>query len=141
MINQFKDQYGFLSNFHMSEVVYEGISYPSAEHAYQAAKSLSETERRFIGKLETPRKAKSAGKKIKLRSDWKLIKDQVMEEIVRAKFAQHKNLRISLLKTGTTKLIEGNTWGDLYWGADLSTGEGRNQLGKILMQIRNELRK
>ena len=140
MINEFQGKYRFLSNFYMAEVVYEGITYPSSEHAFQAAKSLSETERKFISKLKTPGKAKRAGKKVNLRPNWELIKDQVMKDIVRDKFTRHKRLRTALLETGTTKLIEGNTWGDLYWGANLSTGVGRNQLGRILMQIRDELR-
>ena len=63
-----------------------------------------------------------------------------MEEIVAAKFTQHPDLAEKLLETGSMILIEGNDWGDTYWGAATSTEQGENHLGKILMKIRGKLR-
>ena len=64
-----------------------------------------------------------------------------MEEIVRAKFVQNPYLMKKLLDTGELLLIEGNTWKDIFWGVDINSGEGKNHLGKILMNVREELRK
>ena len=64
----------------------------------------------------------------------------IMEEIVRCKFTQNPHLADRLLKTGSRKLVEGNTWHDTCWGVDTSTGEGENHLGEILMKIREELK-
>lgn len=140
MIEKFSGKYRFLSNFYMIQVVYEDIEYPSSEHAFQAAKSLSETERRFISKIEEARDAKKAGREVKLRPNWEAIKIQIMEDVVRAKFTQHDHLRTALLKTGDEELQEGNTWGDTFWGVILKTKYGQNHLGKVLMKIRAELR-
>ena len=74
-----------------------------------------------------------------LRPDWEEIKDHEMEEIVRAKFEQNKDLRKKLVDTKDAVLVEGNTWNDRYWGVDEKTGEGQNRLGKILMKIRSEM--
>jgi len=141
MIEKFSGKYRFLSNFYRASVIYEGIQYPSVEHAYQAAKTLSETERKFIKKLRKPVEAKRAGKKVRLRANWESIKKQVMEELVRDKFTRHAHLKVALLKTGDVELQEGNTWNDYFWGVDLKTKHGQNNLGKILMKVRDELRK
>lgn len=137
-IDSFQGSYRFLSNFWPAEVVYEGATYPSAEHAYQAAKSLSPDERKRIADLPTPGEAKKAGGKLPRRADWEQVKFQVMEECVRYKFTHHPELKAELLATENAELIEGNDWGDKVWG--VSNGEGENRLGKILMKIRAELR-
>lgn len=67
------------------------------------------------------------------------VKLGFMEEIVRAKFLQNPHLAGKLLATKERQLVEGNTWGDTYWGVDIRTGQGENHLGRILMQVRNEL--
>jgi predicted NAD-dependent protein-ADP-ribosyltransferase YbiA (DUF1768 family) len=63
-----------------------------------------------------------------------------MYEEVSLKFYVYKNLGDMLLSTGDELLIEGNTWGDTYWGVDLKTGIGENKLGKILMKVREEIK-
>jgi len=63
-----------------------------------------------------------------------------MTTIVRNKFKAHPDLKKKLLETGTAKLIEGNTWHDTFWGVNINTGKGENHLGKILMQVRSELK-
>lgn len=137
-IAEFQGEYRFLSNFWPAEVHFEGIVYPSSEHAYQAAKSLDPVDRKRIAALPTPSAAKKAGAALKLRPNWDSEKFKVMEAVVRDKFTRHADLRAKLLATGDAELIEGNTWGDRTWG--VYEGKGENRLGKILMKIRVELR-
>ena len=77
---------------------------------------------------------------MKLRGDWEEIKTELMLEIVRAKFTQNEELAARLLATRDRRLVEGNTWHDVFWGVDQRTGQGENHLGRILMQVRNELK-
>ena len=137
VIDRFMEDYRWLSNFHLVNIKYEGIVYPSSEHAYQAAKSLDKDVRLSFLNL-TCGQAKRLGGKIELRTDWEDIKYQVMLDILRIKFS-NPFLVVQLLDTGDAELIEGNTWGDVYWG--VCKGVGQNNLGKILMIIREEIRK
>lgn len=136
-INDFRFQYRWLSNFHVAPIRYEGILYPSTEHAYQAAKSLDEDVRHHFAALPTPRDAKRAGRTVALRGDWEYVKNRVMYDVCFAKFTSHHYLWEALVATGDTKLVEGNTWNDTYWG--VCNGVGRNQLGITLMVIRDVL--
>ena len=83
--------------------------------------------------------SKRAGRRVKLRKDWEEVKLRIMEEVVRAKFLQHPDLANKLIDTGDEELIEGNCWNDRFWGVDIRTGIGENNLGKILMKVRSEL--
>lgn len=133
-IDNFDGEYRFLSNFYESPVEFEGHTYPSVEHAFQAAKTLDEDERAKIRNLDTPGKAKRAGKKVKLREDWDGVRVLVMGELVRRKF-EDPELRAQLLATGSAPLEEGNTWGDRFWGT--CGGKGENNLGRILEAVRD----
>lgn len=135
-IDDFRFKYRWLSNFHLVSIDYEGIVYPSTEHAYQAAKTLDVELRKKIAALEKPVQAKKLGAKIPLRDDWESIKLGVMETVLRKKF-QDPELKQKLLDTGNEELIEGNWWGDTFWG--ICKGVGENHLGKLLMKIRSEL--
>jgi len=137
MINRFNGNYAFLSNFHASPITYEGIQYPTAEHAFQAAKARTQEEKQYIAGLASPGLAKRAGRKVKLIENWDQKRVEIMTEIVRLKFTQNPELAQQLLDTGDDELIEGNTWGDTFWG--VCDGVGFNHLGSILMQIRSEL--
>lgn len=137
-IDSFSGEHHFLSNFHLAEVTYDGVTYPSTEHAYQAAKTLDLAARRKIRECGKPNRAKGLGRKIKMRANWESIKLSVMEDLVRQKFTKHADLKGLLLETGDRKLVEGNWWKDIYWG--VYNGVGQNHLGKILMKIRGELR-
>jgi hypothetical protein len=139
-IDRFLYKYHFLSNFFPSAVTFEKLSYPTIEHAYQAAKTLDPVERERIRNYEKPGQAKRRGKKVVLRTDWEQIKFKIMEDLVRQKFTDNSNLRSWLLETGDRPLIEMNTWGDRIWGVD-EQGVGENHLGRILMKVRDELRK
>lgn len=129
---------GFLSNFYPAKIVVDGICYANAEAAFQAQKCADVVERVAFKDL-TAVKAKRMGRQVKLRSDWDAVRVGIMEEVVRAKFIQNPVLAMRLLATGSILLDEGNDWGDTFWGVDMKTEKGENNLGKILMKIRDEL--
>ena len=140
-IESFTGAYRFLSNFWPAIVKMYGLMYPTVEHAYQAAKIPFEggaEAREAIRKAPTPGQAKRAGNKAALRPDWEQFKVPAMLALVRRKFNEHEGLKIKLLATGNRELIEGNTWGDTFWG--VCRGEGKNMLGQILMHVRDEIR-
>jgi ribA/ribD-fused uncharacterized protein len=138
-IDSFEGDYRFLSNFYPAETVFEDLTYPTSEHAYQAAKSLDPAERQKIALAATPAEAKRLGRAVSpLRSDWETAKFDVMERCLRDKFTRHADLREKLIATGNAELIEGNTWNDRVWG--VYQGQGENHLGRILMKVRAELR-
>lgn len=134
MIDKFVGEYRFLSNFYEASVIYNGITYRNNEAAFQAQKTLENRER-FSNM--NPSEAKRAGRRVKLRPDWEEIKFNEMYNIVKAKFIQNHDLLVMLLNTGNEELIEGNNWGDRIWGC--VNGVGQNNLGKILMKVREEL--
>jgi ribA/ribD-fused uncharacterized protein len=137
-IESFRGDNAFLSNFHRCAVVYEGIMFPSSEHAYQAAKTLNMQARAvFALDAVTPPTAKHLGQAISIRPNWDKIKMIVMKDILVAKFSDWQ-LKKWLLETGDAELIEGNDWGDTFWG--ICGGKGNNFLGKLLMEVRKELR-
>lgn len=137
-ISGFKGPYSFLSNLYIATVVGDDKQvYASVEHAYQAAKTHSKKQRNQIRLAESPALAKFLGKRATLRDDWDRVKDGIMLELLRSKFDRHPALRSMLIDTGDAELIEGNTWGDTYWG--VCDGVGQNKLGKLLMQVREEL--
>lgn len=143
-VTEFFNEYRWLSNFWPCKVVFEGVAYPSSEHAYQAAKTLDPKERNEVLSCDTPGKAKRVGKKVTIRSDWYQIKLPTMRQIVTEKF-KDPELRAKLLATGTQTLVEGNQWGDTFWGAswdrDHKALYGENWLGRILMSIRENIRR
>lgn len=137
-IDSFRGEYGFLSNFYDCKVYYNGMTFKNSEAAYQAMKCLS-AEEALSFQEHSASEAKYHGQLVKLRPDWEQVKLRIMEEIVRAKFVQNVHLAKKLVATGDAKLIEGNTWGDTYWGVDTRKKKGENHLGIILMEIRSEL--
>lgn len=140
-INEFKGTYSFLSNFYPYKMEYNGLTYLSSEAAYQAQKTDNRSVQETFQNLG-PTDAKHLGRAVDMRSDWDEVKDQVMLDILRIKFSDQA-LKDKLLATGDAILIEGNTWHDAYWGMILVDGvptEGKNMLGKMLMQVRDELR-
>lgn len=137
MIARFRGEHGFLSNFHPASVELDGAVYPSVEHAYQAAKSLDPRVRERIRATSTPGEAKRMGGAADLRADWERMKISIMTGLLRRKFA-HPALARRLLGTGEAALVEGNQHGDVFWGT--VNGRGRNELGKGLMRVREELR-
>lgn len=137
MINSFKGKYRFLSNFYPSPIVMEGITYPTVEHYFQAMKTTNVAVRGNIALANSPGKAKRLGRKVLLRKDWEYLKVIIMTDGLMAKFTTHPELRKKLIATDPHQLVEGNTWGDKYWG--VCNGEGQNLLGLMLMLIRGIL--
>lgn len=137
VIRQFRGDFFFLSNFYNCPVTYKQLTYTNNEAAFQAQKCVNDAERIQFTKL-SPSEAKRLGRRVSLRRDWEDVKVSIMEEVVRAKFAQNAELADKLLATGDAHLEEGNTWGDKVWGT--VNGVGANQLGIILMKIRDEIR-
>lgn len=136
-IDTFDGDNRFLSNFYYAPIVYNGVKYNSTEVAYQAAKAVKESDKKKFICMTSP-EAKALGRKIELRPDWDSVKDIVMYDVCKLKFTTHADLKEKLLSTGDAELIEGNYWGDVYWG--VCNGIGQNKLGKTLMRIRSELR-
>lgn len=139
MITEFQGQNRFLSNFWQLKtgVMFGNLLFHSVENAYQAAKCEYE-EDRYQFQYITAGEAKRLGKQIRQRPDWNEKKLSIMEDLVRQKFFNNSDLAQLLLATGEQELIEGNKWGDRFWG--VCNGQGSNHLGKILMKIRKELR-
>jgi ribA/ribD-fused uncharacterized protein len=141
MIDRFKNEYRFLSNFWILDnpVIIDGLVFDNTEAAYQAMKTLDSEIRSEFQELN-PSEAKKKGRNVKLREDWENIKIKIMTEIVRQKFENNPHLGYMLIDTYPKQLVEGNWWGDTFWGVDMKNHAGQNHLGKILMKIRDELR-
>lgn len=137
-IVRFRGKYRFLSNFWPAEVEYEGVKYPTVEHAYQAAKSENPEYRKWVLEAEDPSAAKKLGSCVELREGWNKMRMEVMAGLVMQKFSRHPSLKALLLETEDAPLIEGNNWGDRFWG--VCNGTGENNLGKILMNTRSHLK-
>lgn len=137
MINDFRGEYRWMSNFHLCTVTYDGVTYPSTENAYQAAKFEDDDFRaRFVNC--TPAESKKLGRSTGMVANWDGIRLNVMEKLLRQKFAPGTVLAQKLLDTGDEELVEGNWWNDTYWG--VCRGVGENNLGKLLMKLRRELK-
>ena len=140
-IESFRGEYRWLSNFWPCTInpPWGGGPYSSVEQAYQASKTDDLTEQEAIKNCTTPGRAKRLGRLITIRSDWGQVKYGTMRNLVFYKFSIHNwTLRIQLMLTGDAHLEEGNAWGDTYWG--VCAGIGENRLGKILMEVRKDVR-
>lgn len=135
MIKEFRGETRWLSNFAASLVILDGISYPTVENAYQAAKTLNKIER-IPFETCSPTEAKRLGYRLSLRKDWEEAKLQIMYILNYQKYLLPK-YRDLLISTYNQNLVEGNTWGDTFWG--ICNGIGENHLGRILMKIREKL--
>ena len=138
VVRAFRGEFRFLSNFYPSVLSYRDHVYTTAEHAFQSSKAIDPRDAATIRTAATPLQAKRLGRRVKIRPDWDDIRIDVMREIVTAKFERHADLHVSLIQTGDAVLIEGNHWGDNFWGVPQG-GRGQNQLGKILMDVRARL--
>jgi ribA/ribD-fused uncharacterized protein len=137
-IDQFTGEYYFLSNFWVEDLEHRGVIYASSEHAFQARKAVLWPQHEWVRQASTPGIAKRRGAKVEMRRDWDTARDGKMLEILRCKFAPGTVLAGRLEATGTRTLVEGNTWGDQYWG--VCRGVGKNKLGMLLQQVRAENR-
>jgi ribA/ribD-fused uncharacterized protein len=161
-----KDDYYEFSNYYISKIQWDGKTYPSSEHLFQALKFINDNKdnrsmeyANIIRQQSTPNKSrilaiqKTGGgykwrtdlnplivkyQDVKIRSDWDKVKDKVMEEVLMSKFSQNEQLKNLLLNTGD-KLIVENSPRDYYWGIGKHEN-GKNVLGKLLMKTRTILR-
>ncbi len=141
MIAGFRGEYSFLSNFHPFErpLVFEGISYKTVEHFYVAMKTKNKRIRKLVA-LHPSKGLKEFGRNITLRDDWEDVKVSFMLQALRWKFSKYNpTLRRKLVFTKDEYLREDNTWRDTFWGFCVKTCRGKNNLGKLLMQIRSEI--
>jgi ribA/ribD-fused uncharacterized protein len=134
------DDYGEFSNFAPYPIRLKGRTWPTSEHYFQGQKFAGTEHEEQIRGAKSPMIAARMGRARNrpLRRDWGAVKDRIMKEAVVAKFDQHTELQALLLSTGDATIVE-HTTKDSYWG-DGGDGSGRNQLGRILMEVRAELR-
>lgn len=136
--------YGAFSNLYRREIEFEGGIYPTAEHAYQAGKPRKPEVKAWLMAAPTPALLAMAAHGLyywDISPGWSTLKFDRMKRILRAKYAQHDDLRALLLGTGASRLVESATvdspvnrlWGEV-------NGVGQNKLGELLMEIREELR-
>lgn len=139
MIQEFKEEYRWLSNFAPVSIILDGVEYPTVEHAYMSAKSDDKEWKLFCSDPNNkPGAVKRKSRKIELKENWNDLKIEVMTECIRQKFSQEP-YRTNLIKTYSEEIQEGNFWGDKFWGICLKTNEGENNLGKIIMEFRKTL--
>lgn len=138
-ITSFWGEHRFLSNFFPALVIYDGVEYPTVENAYQAAKTMNTAARIKFEDIYAA-EAKRLGKTLKLREDWDEVRYDIMYDLVNQKF-RNPELQKKLKYTGNREIVEGNRWGDTFWGCIEVEGDwvGKNLLGRILMEIRAAL--
>jgi ribA/ribD-fused uncharacterized protein len=136
--------YGAFSNLYRRSMVFEGETFPTSEHAYQAGKARKRAVRDWLMSAPSPALLAMAAHGLyywDIAPGWSTTKFDRMRDVLRAKFGQHEDLRELLLSTGEARLVESatvdnevnRTWGEV-------NGVGRNMLGTLLMEIRDELR-
>jgi ribA/ribD-fused uncharacterized protein len=139
-INFYTPDFFVFNNFSAHAIEYEGELYPTSEHAYQAAKCTDPNGRKAIRDARSPLQAKtlSNGTYRDARNpDWDQKKVAVLEEILRAKIAQHPEAREALRASGREDIVEDSPT-DYFWGEG-ADGTGLNMLGKLWMKLRDEL--
>jgi len=136
-IDQFLGRYFFLSTSALSSAKFDGDLYPSVAQAFAAAKTLDLDVRARLRGVRDPAKTNKLDRQGAVRPDWDAVKIGIMRQLLRDKFSEPK-LAEALLDTGDAELVEGNLWGDAFWG--LCQGRGENMLGLLLMQVRSEIR-
>lgn len=139
VINDFRGENDFLSSSYPCILIMDNEAYPTLEHAFQASKTNDLTARLNIRNATTAREAKKLGRTVTLIQDWDQKRLDVMASLIKQKFTEHVDLKFRLLLTGNKDLIQGNTRKDTFWGQD-QNGVGENHLGKILMNLRTQLR-
>lgn len=138
MIDAFRGKWSRLGNYSPCLIFFDGHAYMTVEHAYQTHKSIEPKIQQLIRNQPTPNAAKRLARKVDLRTDWEEFKVPLMRTLLREKFASEPERSI-LLSTGDHELVEGNWWNDRFWG-QCPVGNGENWLGRLLMEIRSELR-
>lgn len=132
---QFRNEFFFLSNMYPCSIEIQGIHFTCAESAFQAMKCVNEKDVLALSKMSGA-SAKRYGRTVSLRADWNKQRVNAMRYVLNVKF-KNPELKSKLLSTGNLELVEDNDWNDRFWGR--CNGIGANQLGKLLMEIRDNL--
>ena len=84
---------------------------------FVAAKTFDRMKQREISYIPADKAglAKRAGRKLKLREDWEMVKISIMRRFLMQKFS-YNSFKTKLLETGDVLIVEGNYWHDNYWG-------------------------
>lgn len=139
-IDQFKGEYEFLSNSYPSKINYEGITYLNAEAAFQAQKCRDPKSKLKFARLSAS-KARAKANQLDIVDNWEEIQEEIMAKVLKAKFNANNEdgmeLVEKLIATDGLLLINNNTYMDEYWG--IYNGNGKNMLGVLLMELREEL--
>ncbi len=139
IIDSFSGPYFFLSNFYRMPIEYQGAYYRTIAYAFEASKTSNFTRREQIRNAPTMGKARRLGRDILLAPEWTSSRVPIMRILLELKFsAENQTTRQLLLDTKDYHLIKGNNWGDTFWG--VCEGKGENMLGRLLMNIREEIR-
>ena len=139
-INFIETEYMYLSPFSAHPIEIWGEVFPTLEHAYQASRIKLGSEYDAVKNAKSPMDAWREGQKYKDNPELAVPnfnKDAVMEELSRAKLAQHKDIAEILKKSGDRELLKVYDT-DYYWGTG-ADGTGENRMGKIWMKLRAEL--
>jgi ribA/ribD-fused uncharacterized protein len=141
MINEFREEYRWLSNFYPCDIELDGIKFKSVENAYMSAKSDNPEWKEYC-RTELAKDVKEKSKEIELIENWDEIKVKVMKKCLIQKFNQFP-LKQKLLATENQNIVEGTMWHDTFWGVDLKVDPnyGENMLGRLIMSIRSKLKK
>lgn len=134
----FRGEKYFLSNMYPCPVTIkikgELITFKSSESVFQALRSPDRLKEFIpLNGFEAKKHAKSCAR----RADWFDVSLDVMMYALRCKFTQNPDLAAKLMAL-EGDIVEVNEWHDTFWG--VCNGVGENHLGKLLMQLRDELR-
>lgn len=134
------EKYGAFSNFSRHKFILDGKEWMTSEHYFQSQKYLDDNLQERVRLAESPKIAANIGRdrSLPLRSDWESIKDSIMKKALIAKFSQHQDIKDLLLSTDKLEIIEDSPI-DYYWGCG-KDGTGKNMLGKLLMEVREEFK-
>ncbi len=133
-----KDPHGYMGNFYRRRFFIYGRWWDCVEAPYQAMKTSIKEEQDLIHNAKTSTEARLLGQKITMRKDWDEVRIPFMKECLMAKFLQHKDLRDQLMSTANEELVEDSPV-DFFWGCG-KDDSGVNMLGKLLMEVREELK-
>ena len=135
--------FGAFSNLFRRPISFEGVTFATTEHAYQAGKARRPEVREWLMAAPSPALLAMAAHGLyqwDVTPSWSRIKFDRMRGVLQAKFTQHDDLRKLLLSTGSARLVESATvdnavnrlWGEV-------NGVGKNMLGELLMELRGQL--
>lgn len=141
VVGFYEREFYVFSNFSSFEVEWKGRIWKTSEHAYQAS-HFFETAPELVEEIFNSKSAHEAFKIAKANAEkapknWEEIKVGIMEDIVRHKLEQNPYVMHKLIQTGDKYIVEDSPKDDCWgWGPNK---DGRNELGKIWMKLRDEL--